>query len=107
MKLIMKSDEVLKKYGFARFLHTALPQATYIGFTGTPVDATMDVFGPVIDQYTMTDSVKDGITVRLVYDGRPARAVLNDEQIKKIENYYEQCLDAGETFEASYTITFS
>ena len=95
MKLIMKSDEVLKRYGFARFLHTALPQATYIGFTGTPVDATMDVFGPVIDQYTMTDSVKDGITVRLVYDGRPARAVLNDEQIKKIENYYQQCLDAG------------
>lgn len=95
MKLVVKSDAVLKRYGFAKFLHTALPQATYIGFTGTPVDATMDVFGPVIDQYTMTDSVKDGITVRLVYDGRPARATLDDSKVKAIEEYYEQCLAAG------------
>ena len=95
MKLVVKSDEVLKRYGFAKFLHTALPQATYIGFTGTPVDATMDVFGPVIDQYTMTDSVKDGITVRLVYDGRPARAVLDDNKVQEIEEYYNQCLAAG------------
>ena len=95
MKLVVKSDEVLKRYGFAKFLHTALPQATYIGFTGTPVDATMDVFGPVIDQYTMTDSVKDGITVRLVYDGRPARAVLDDSKVQEIEEYYKQCLAAG------------
>lgn len=43
----------------------------------------------------MTDSVKDGVTVRLVYDGRPARAVLNDERVKAIEDYYRQCLDAG------------
>lgn len=95
MKLVVKSDEVLKRYGFAKFLHTALPQATYIGFTGTPVDATMDVFGPVIDQYTMTDSVKDGITVRLVYDGRPARATLDDNKVQEIEEYYKQCLAAG------------
>lgn len=95
MKLVVKADEVLKRYGFAKFLHTALPQATYIGFTGTPVDATMDVFGPVIDQYTMTDSVKDGITVRLVYDGRPARATLDDNKVKEIEEYYNQCLAAG------------
>ena len=95
MKLVIKSDEVLKRYGFAKFLHTALPNATYIGFTGTPVDATMEVFGPVIDQYTMTDSVKDGITVRLVYDGRPARATLDSNKVHEIEEYYKQCLAAG------------
>ncbi|MBQ9873162.1 MAG: type I restriction endonuclease subunit R [Thermoguttaceae bacterium] len=95
MKLVVKSDEVLKRYGFAKFLHAALPNATYIGFTGTPVDATMDVFGPVVDQYTMTDSVKDGITVRLVYDGRPARAALDDDKVREIEEYYERCLEAG------------
>ena len=94
-KTVMKSDEVIDRYGFATFLHTALPEATYIGFTGTPVDATMDVFGPVIDQYTMTDSVKDGITVRLVYDGRPARAVLDTDKVKAIEDYYKQCLAEG------------
>ena len=95
MKLVVKADEVLKKYGFAKFLHTALPNATYIGFTGTPVDATMDVFGPVIDQYNMTDSVKDGITVRLVYDGRAAKATLDNDKVKEIEDYYNQCLAAG------------
>lgn len=94
-KTVLKSDEVLDRYGFATFLHTALPQATYIGFTGTPVDATMEVFGPVIDQYTMTDSVNDGITVRLVYDGRPARAVLDTDKVKAIEEYYKQCLAEG------------
>lgn len=95
MKLVVKDDEVQKRFGFAKFLHTALPKATYIGFTGTPVDATMDVFGEVIDQYTMTDSVKDGITVRLVYDGRPARAILDNEKVQAIEDYYKQCLAAG------------
>ena len=43
----------------------------------------------------MTDSVKDGITVRLVYDGRPARATLDDSKVKEIEEYYNQCLAAG------------
>ncbi len=95
MKLVVRSDEVLKRYGFAKFLHTALPAATYIGFTGTPVDATMDVFGPVVDQYNMTDSVQDGITVRLVYDGRPAKATLDSAKVQEIEKYYEQCLKAG------------
>lgn len=94
-KLVVKADEVLTRYGFATFLHTALPEATYVGFTGTPVDATMEVFGEVIDQYTMSDSVKDGITVRLIYDGRPAKAVLDDEKVQAIEDYYERCLNSG------------
>lgn len=64
---------VQKKYGFAKYLHDSLPNATYVGFTGTPIDATIEVFGPVVDSYTMTESVRDGITVNLVYDGRAAR----------------------------------
>jgi len=92
---ITKDKGVVKSISFGKLLHTALPNATYIGFTGTPVDATMDVFGPVIDQYTMTDSVKDGITVRLVYDGRPAKVVLDSDKVNKIEEYYQQCLAAG------------
>lgn len=94
-KLIVKADEVLTRYGFAQFLHTSLPSATYIGFTGTPVDATLDVFGDVVDQYTMSDSVKDGITVRLIYDGRPAKACLDGDKVHAIEEYYEQCLNVG------------
>ena len=45
------------------------------GFTGTPIDATLDVFGEVVDSYTMTESVKDEITVRIVYEGRAAKVV--------------------------------
>ena len=48
-KLKITSDGVTKTYGFAKYLHDSLPNATYVGFTGTPIDATIEVFGPVID----------------------------------------------------------
>ena len=48
-------DEIKKKYGFARYLHDSLPNATYVGFTGTPIDATLEVFGKVVDAYTMME----------------------------------------------------
>jgi type I restriction enzyme R subunit len=86
---------VRKSYGFAKHLHDSLPQATYVGFTGTPIDATLDVFGPVIDSYTMTESVKDEITVPLVYEGRAAKVLLNNEKLKEIEEYYNQCAEEG------------
>ena len=50
-------------YGFAKYLRDALPNATYVGFTGTPIDETVRVFGDVVDQYTMKQSEEDGITV--------------------------------------------
>ena len=72
---------VERKYGFAKYLHDSLPNATYVGFTGTPVDGTIEVFGPVVDAYTMTESVRDGITVNLVYDGRAARVTLDQAKV--------------------------
>lgn len=86
---------VERKYGFAKYLHDSLPNATYVGFTGTPVDGTIEVFGPVVDSYTMTESVRDGITVNLVYDGRAARVTLDNAKVKEIEQYYEQCEAQG------------
>ena len=65
------------------------------GFTGTPIDATIDVFGPVVEKYTMTESVKDGITVNIVYEGRSAKVALDNEKVKLIEKYYEQCAEEG------------
>lgn len=82
-------------YGFAKYLHDSLPNATYVGFTGTPVDATFDVFGEVIDQYTMTESVFDDITVPIVYEGRAAKVRLNKEALEEIENYYKEAQDTG------------
>lgn len=94
-KVEVTEDGVERKYGFAKYLHDSLPNATYVGFTGTPVDGTIEVFGPVVDSYTMTESVKDGITVNLVYDGRAAKVTLDQAKVKEIEDYYAQCAVEG------------
>lgn len=94
-KVKVTEDGVERKYGFAKYLHDSLPNATYVGFTGTPVDGTIEVFGPVVDSYTMTESVKDGITVNLVYDGRAAKVTLDQAKVKEIEDYYAQCAIEG------------
>ncbi len=93
VKITSKGVEV--KYGFAKYLHDSLPNATYVGVTGTPIDGTLEVFGEVADAYTMKESVEDGITVRIVYEGRAAKVLLNDQKLKEIEEYYNQCSEEG------------
>jgi len=90
-KIRVTEDGVKKTYGFAKYLHDSLPNATYVGFTGTPVDATLDVFGDVVDSYTMNESVQDEITVRLVYEGRAAKVLLDNKKLQEIEDYYKKC----------------
>jgi len=94
-KVRVTEKGVKKSYGFAKYLHDSLPNATYVGFTGTPIDATLDVFGKVVDAYTMTESVKDEITVRIVYEGRAAKIALQNSELEKIEKYYEEAAEAG------------
>lgn len=94
-KIKITESGVEKTYGFAKYLHDSLPNATYVGFTGTPVDGTIEVFGGVVDSYTMTESVRDGITVNLVYDGRAAKVTLDQEKVRQIEKYYEECERQG------------
>lgn len=94
-KVKLTEKGVQKTFGFAKYLHDSLPNATYVGFTGTPVDATFDVFGEITDSYTMTESVKDKITKRIVYEGRAAKVLLNNEKLKEIEAYYAQCAEEG------------
>lgn len=94
-KIRITDKGVERKYGFAKHLHDSLPNATYVGFTGTPVDGTLDVFGDVIDSYTMKESVEDKITVRIVYEGRAAKVLLNETKLKEIENYYKKCAEEG------------
>lgn len=79
------------KIGFAESLRRSFPNATYCGFTGTPIDETLAVFGDIVDAYTMKESVEDGITVNLSYEPRLARVLVSDEQAKAINRYYEQC----------------
>lgn len=94
-KVRVTEHGVKKTYGFAKYLHDSLPNATYVGFTGTPIDATLDVFGEIIDAYTMIESVKDEITVRIVYEGRAAKILLKNEKLQEIEEYYNMVAEEG------------
>jgi type I restriction enzyme R subunit len=94
-KVKVTSYGVKKTFGFAKYLHDSLPNATFVGFTGTPIDATLDVFGKVVDSYTMTESVRDEITVRIVYEGRAAKVALHNSELEKIEKYYEEVAEKG------------
>lgn len=97
---LKKTDKgVFTTYGFGHYLRASFPNATYCGFTGTPIDETLAVFGDIVDSYTMKESSDDGITVRIAYEPRLARVVLSDEQAKEIQKYYEQCATQGSTEE--------
>lgn len=83
------------KYGFAKYLRDAFPNATYVGFSGTPIDETIHVFGDIVDSYTMKQAVDDGVTVGIKYIPRLARVVLDKAKAKEIEDYYKLCADEG------------
>lgn len=94
-KVRVTKEGVTKTFGFAKYLHDSFPNATFVGFTGTPIDATLDVFGKIVDTYTMTESVKDEITVRIVYEGRAAKVALKNGELEKIEQYYSEVAEQG------------
>ncbi|GBL44691.1 type I restriction-modification system, restriction subunit R [Sulfuriferula multivorans] len=90
------SGEVIGKkvvYGFAKYLRDALPSATYLGFTGTPIEKTdvntPAVFGNYVDIYDIAQAVEDGATVRIYYESRLAKVGLSDEGKKLIEELDE------------------
>jgi type I restriction enzyme R subunit len=75
-------------YGFAKYLRDALPNITYLGFTGTPIEKTdvntPAVFGNYVDIYDIAQAVEDGATVRIFYESRLAKVGLSDEGKKLI-----------------------
>lgn len=86
-------------YGFAKYMRDALPNATYIGFTGTPIESTDTntpaVFGNYIDVYDIAQAVEDGATVRIYYESRLAKVSLSDEG-KKLVDELDEDLDQDE-----------
>lgn len=94
-KTTITEKGVKHHYGFAKYLRDSFPNATYVGFTGTPLDNTLDVFGPIVDRYTMTEAVADEITRKIVYEGRAAKVMIDSAQVKEIENFYKQCKQEG------------
>lgn len=81
------------KYGMAKYMRDALPNATFIGFTGTPINfddkSTTEVFGEYIDVYDMTQAVEDGATVPIYYENRTAKLKIDENLLKQIDNEYE------------------
>ncbi|NNB26185.1 type I restriction endonuclease subunit R [Pseudomonas fragi] len=86
-------------YGFAKYLRDALPFATYLGFTGTPIEKTdvntPAVFGNYVDIYDIAQAVEDGATVRIYYESRLAKVTLSEEGKKLIAELDEE-LDQDE-----------
>lgn len=82
---------------YAKVLKEAFPNATFVGFTGTPIAETYQTFGDEIDRYTMDQAVADGLTVDIKYHPRIAKVLLDKEKAKLIEDYYKKCADEGAT----------
>lgn len=99
-EVVKGKDEAKVKFGFAKYMRDALPNASYIGFTGTPVELadknTPAVFGDYIDIYDMTRAVEDGTTVKIYYESRIAKLSLPEEEKPKIDEEYEEITEHQE-----------
>lgn len=84
---------------YAEQLRTAFPNATFVGFTGTPIAETIQVFGEIVDRYTMSMAVDDEITKEIKYIPRIAKVTLDSAKVKETEEYYKTCADEGATEE--------
>ena len=95
----MEKMIAVEKYGTAKYLHDALPNAKYVGFTGTPIEnkdhSTSNVFGDIIDVYDMTQAIDDGATVPITYEARMAKVGLNDKILQEIDAYYDTIENEG------------
>lgn len=93
-----KSGEM--KYGMAKYLRDALPGASFIGFTGTPIESddknTSAVFGEYIDKYDILRAVEDGATVPIYYESRLAKLELNDEERPRLDPEFEEITEGEE-----------
>ena len=94
-KFDKESNGIKKKYGFAKYLRDSFPNATYVGFTGTPIDQTIQVFGPVVISYKMKQAVDDGSTVTIDLLPGPSEVKLDENKLKIVDKYYEEQLNNG------------
>jgi type I restriction enzyme R subunit len=98
---VVKDDEEAGiKYGYAKYMRDSLPNASYIGFTGTPVELTdkntRAVFGDYIDVYDMTRAVEDGTTVKIFYESRIAKLELPEEMKPVVDTEYDEITEYQE-----------
>ena len=100
-KVVKKEQEAYLSYGFAKYLRDALPNASFIGFTGTPIEATdintPAVFGNYIDIYDIQRAVEDQATVKIYYEGRLAKIDLEPTERPNIDPNFEEITEDEET----------
>jgi type I restriction enzyme R subunit len=98
--VVKDKDGANVKYGFAKYMRDALPNASFIGFTGTPVELTDKntpaVFGDYIDIYDMSRAVEDGTTVKIFYESRIAKLQLSEAERPLIDDSYEEITEYQE-----------
>ncbi len=93
-------DDADIRYGYAKYLRDAVPNATFIGFTGTPIEkedrSTPQVFGKYVDIYDVQQAVEDGSTVRIYYESRLAKIDLKPEERPHIDREFEEVTEGEE-----------
>ncbi len=103
--LKIEDDGIKKHYGFATYLRNSFPNATYVGFTGTPIDATINMFGPIVTSYKMKQAVDDGSTVGIDLLPGPSAVRLNETKLAIVDRYYnEQLKDRTNKYEVDQSI---
>lgn len=99
-KTIEKGDQAILRYGFAKYLRDGLPNASFIGFTGTPIErddaSTPAVFGNYIDVYDIEQAVVDGATVRIYYESRLAKLKLDEDKVAEVDQEFEALTEGEE-----------
>jgi type I restriction enzyme R subunit len=100
-KTRVKNGEAFTSYGFAKYIRDALPHASFIGFTGTPIEkedaSTLAVFGNYIDIYDIEQAVDDGATVRIYYESRLAQIQLKPEEKELLDAEVESVTEGEES----------
>lgn len=100
-KTDLKTGDV--KFGYAKYMRDALPNASYIGFTGTPIEfedkSTPAVFGDYIDIYDMTRAVEDKATVKIYYENRIIKLEADEDVLKQIDDEFEEITEGQEDIE--------
>jgi type I restriction enzyme, R subunit len=104
--LKLQKENLDPTYGYAKYIRDALPNATFIAFTGTPIEmadrSTPAVFGKPIHVYDIRQSVEDGTTVKILYESRLAKLELKPEERPKIDTEFEEITEGEETDNKEY-----
>jgi type I restriction enzyme R subunit len=102
-KLRKRDDDLVKAYGFAKYVRDALSNASFIGFTGTPIELiganTQQVFGEYIDIYDIQDAIDDGATVPIYYQPRIVNLELVGDQVPQIDSEFDEITEDEEDTE--------